>query len=514
VNGVPVRVEFEGGDPLLILGVACPAVGLLPLIEPLTDEIRGEGFTLYPASDASDLRLFPRVATERFMALVPKSGPATPLAADDPDLPAVVAACDARLADLPHGHGPPSVFNHADSLLSMAIEIAARSYHLPPGLAVPRVLPWSYLSPTGTLARIEAAYLDGYARPGVGSDLAIGKVRDGEAARARIKAADEARAARALLKIPRPGLLRIVRTAPVPRDRVTPFERGINQPIPMGESFWDLGALPGPRTPTMLAPGFEVSAGTFDMTDAEAAKVGPLEDGLIDLLEQLRSADGATYLESDFPDLPLTVERMHARERFHRHAAQLVRVCDSGSRAAKAFAWKAATHLIVAFIPHIGLQSAADLLCEALRAQVGKRSWPYHLPTVDSVPRALLAAIAAPGPCARGELVSSPSDADASRLAKALDPSAFNRTVTLACEGLSEVRSETVVRALRDAGLIGAHPNAEQSARISAILEREGFIKTEVTKGKGRKAVRYRAWIKPAPVIAPPEVDAPVDEVA
>jgi hypothetical protein len=236
-----------------------------------------------------------------------------------------------------------------------------------------------------------------------------------------------------------------------------------------------------------------------------------LEDGLIALIEQTRAeSNGATFTEADFPDLPLTVERMHARECFAKQAASLVRLVAGGSRAASAYAWHSAMHLLVAFDGRVGLQGACDLLCEALRNQVGNRPWSPQLPTVDTVPGALLKAILAPGVWARGELVTTPSAADVARLKVLLDPSRWNRVAAAAVEGLSEVKSETVVRALRGAGLIGAHPNTQESARVSATLEALGFVKSEITvKGtNGKKGQRYRAWLRPAPpATVAPEVD-------
>jgi hypothetical protein len=134
------------------------------------------------------------------------------------------------------------------------------------------------------------------------------------------------------------------------------------------------------------------------------------------------------------------------------------------------------------------------------------RPWPSSVPKPDTIPRALLAELAKGSAWRWGECLRPPSPEEEHAIRLALDPGAFERVIADAVGDATEVRSRTLYDLLFAEGMSSsATPAPAERARVSAALERLGFVRGEGTDDGGR---RCRVWRLAAPAAAAPAPEA------
>ena len=526
VLGVACRVTWRS-DPEAVIGCKVPDVGVLPVWE-LLDPISTPDFTVTRLAAEGEklpegLKLFPRAFTETVLPLIARTGPVTPLAEDDPDYAAIVAAAHDQITRQGVANPPkPGIFSQSDHAFERLAEIAVRSYALSIDVAVDELSPYIPYSRESISEKLAELQQDGLARPAYEADVIraeAARERSRQAAAERARAQNDAR-----LTVKKPHELLIIRrTARASTDFLELAAAGLGsnslEPV-VGDLYRELWGLPGPVAEDMQRPGISILSATVELTDAEyLEKVGAISDKLLHEIHMQRvQAHPATYSEADFAAADArTVQGRYALERFKAKAKELITAGAKG-REFEWYADDALFHLPVAFLPMVGLQQAADVIVEALGGIPNGTGDKYiytsqgyrvergparalHAGRIDpaTVPDRIISAISAPGPWARGELLPSATAvpaADAARIARTLDKDLFTRAVATAVDGLDEVRVEQVYSALHAAGAIDSiTPNASEKARVTACLTHLGYVSK--TLGGGRKGPRYRAWVRP-----------------
>lgn len=223
-----------------------------------------------------------------------------------------------------------------------------------------------------------------------------------------------------------------------------------------------------------------------------------------------------------------------ALQAFREHASTLVASLWQAERGeGAAFAESALLTLICAYAPAVSLAASVGAVQDALRNFSRSRSkvlrvdaqgrtfyedapdtaWPSGLMSAESVPRAMLQALANGSPWRWGECLRAPTPEAERELKAQLDPGAFNRIIGETVGDAAQVRWQGVVDALFAAGLLGAStkPSTDGKQRIAAALERLGF---EQAMGRDEYGNRCRVWRRPVAAEAPaaPATAAPAEQ--
>jgi hypothetical protein len=195
----------------------------------------------------------------------------------------------------------------------------------------------------------------------------------------------------------------------------------------------------------------------------------------------------------------------------------LVREVATSPRHVAAYLWHLVWTLPIGFKGAVSMVNALGATQDALReyaastsrGRVYGRHWkpseraaldaPGPRPTPDAVGPAMKQELARGSYWRPGEAYTEPTLADVQRLRLELDPNVFDRTVEAFVEGRGELRSPDVHAHLYGHALVdSATPNARERGRVSALLDRAGFVQVEI-KAEGKRA---RVWRRPAGEVA------------
>ena len=372
---------------------------------------------------------------------------------------------------------------------------------------------------------LENAAKSGVCRPGHLRDQIISEYEAEQAIYAREKARLDAEHRRATelveYNLRAEGLCELTRTT----DEPPPGPGMFGERSPFGKvTYFRTGGIPvGTAT---VALGWTITdVATVKMTRKERDDVATIPDAAVEAIWYQRKALAGDkhYGPLDFQGDSRSVEGRHAWQKYQATATDLIRALAVAERGqAAAFLQHLLLTLPVGFGGRVSIQNSISGIQDALVGYVAistrrrvyglhnnvydaptTGAWPHGLMTPDSVPGAMLRALAEGSAWQWDEAYQPPSADDTRRLALELNPNIWEATVAAATTGKDEVRTEEVYSALQAAGLVASTvPSPVQRAMVSAQLEELGFRHVEVRSASAMSRVigavtgktRYRAW--------------------